>query len=81
MVSLFFYFGLIFGTGIGIILISLCIFVSKAPDSAEFLGDGLSGALEVHRDYHPRLTDLPPAVMPNFKLGWRSSQARDPGGA
>jgi phosphopantetheinyl transferase (holo-ACP synthase) len=25
--------------------------------------------------------DLPPAVVPSFKLGWGSSQARDPGGA
>ena len=28
-----------------------------------------------------RLVDLPPAVVPSFKLGWGSSQARDPGGA
>jgi hypothetical protein len=26
-------------------------------------------------------SDLPPAVVPSFKLGWDSSQARDPGGA
>ena len=25
--------------------------------------------------------DLPPVVVPSFKLGWWSSQARDPGGA
>jgi hypothetical protein len=25
--------------------------------------------------------DLPPVVVPSFKLEWRSSQARDPGGA
>jgi hypothetical protein len=25
--------------------------------------------------------DLPPVVVPIFKLGWGSSQARDPGGA
>ena len=25
--------------------------------------------------------DLPPAVVPSFKLVWGSSQARDPGGA
>ena len=26
-------------------------------------------------------TDLPPVVVPSFKLGWGSSQAIDPGGA
>jgi hypothetical protein len=26
-------------------------------------------------------TDLPPVVVPSFKLGWGSSQANDPGGA
>jgi hypothetical protein len=25
--------------------------------------------------------DLPPVIVPNFKLVWGSSQARDPGGA
>jgi hypothetical protein len=25
--------------------------------------------------------DLPPVVVPSFKLGWGSSQANDPGGA
>ncbi len=25
--------------------------------------------------------DLPPVVVPSFKLGWGLSQARDPGGA
>ena len=28
-----------------------------------------------------QLPDLPPVVVPSFKLGWWSSQARDPGGA
>ena len=27
------------------------------------------------------LHDLPPVVVPSFKLGWGSSQDRDPGGA
>ncbi len=27
------------------------------------------------------IVDLPPLVVPSFKLGWGSSQARDPGGA
>jgi hypothetical protein len=28
-----------------------------------------------------KFTDLPPLVVPSFKLEWGSSQARDPGGA
>ena len=28
-----------------------------------------------------RQGDLPPVVVPSFKLEWGSSQARDPGGA
>jgi two-component system cell cycle response regulator DivK len=27
------------------------------------------------------IPDLPPVFVPSFKLGWDSSQARDPGGA
>jgi hypothetical protein len=27
------------------------------------------------------IPDLPPVVVPSFKLGWGLSQARDPGGA
>jgi hypothetical protein len=36
------------------------------------------------REYVKKISDppdLPPAVVPSFKLGWGSSQARDPGGA
>ncbi len=36
--------------------------------------------IQVGRVLGIRSCDLPPVVVPNFKLGWGSSQARDPGG-
>jgi len=44
---------------------------------ADTMGDVMEKTLLVTRVR----TDLPPAVVPSFKLGWGSSQARDPGGA
>ena len=43
------------------------------PERIILFGSAAKG--EMGRD-----SDLPPVVVPSFKLGWGSSQARDPGG-
>jgi hypothetical protein len=60
-----------------------CLLPTGGPEYFAFIQQkvlSLKAALEKAYPGKTRV-DLPPAVVPSFKLGWGSSQARDPGGA
>jgi hypothetical protein len=47
----------------------------------DFPAIGLDPKAQRNLSKHATPRDLPPVVVTSFKLGWGSSQARDPGGA